>query len=148
MIKPHGSDELNPLFVYDTARRHALIAEAETLPSLLLNSAAAANAVMLGGGYFNPLTGYMNLADALSVAQKSTTAVLEQRGDERLLASKFPRATGLLAEAREDIDRIQSLTIPELEKDLEHKPAREVNLEIKRRTLVFSILPNDVSWSG
>ena len=74
MIKPHGSDELNPLFVYDTRQRHALLAEAETLPSLLLNSAAAANAVMLGGGYFNPLTGYMNLADALSVAQKMYTA--------------------------------------------------------------------------
>ena len=73
MIKPHGSDELNPLFVYDTQQRHALVAEAETLPSLLLNSAAAANAVMLGGGYFNPLTGYMNLADALSVAQKMHT---------------------------------------------------------------------------
>jgi len=70
MIKPHGSDELNPLFVYDSQQRHALLAEAATLPSLLLNSAAAANAVMLGGGYFNPLTGYMNLADALSVAEK------------------------------------------------------------------------------
>ncbi len=73
MIKPHGSDELNPLFVYDTRQRHALLAEAETLPSLLLNSAAAANAVMLGGGYFNPLTGYMNLVDALSVAEKMHT---------------------------------------------------------------------------
>jgi sulfate adenylyltransferase len=73
MIKPHGSDELNPLFVYDTERRHALQKEAESLPSLLLNSAAAANAVMLGGGYFNPLTGYMNLADALSVAESMRT---------------------------------------------------------------------------
>ncbi|CAA0119315.1 Sulfate adenylyltransferase [Halioglobus japonicus] len=73
MIKPHGSDELNPLFVYDNAEREALQAEAETLPSLLLNSAAAANAVMLGGGYFNPLTGYMNLADSLSVADKMHT---------------------------------------------------------------------------
>jgi sulfate adenylyltransferase len=73
MIKPHGSNELNPLFVYNTERRHALIAEAEALPSLLLNSAAAANAVMLGGGYFNPLTGYMNLADSLSVAEKLQT---------------------------------------------------------------------------
>ena len=73
MIKPHGSDELNPLFVYNTQQRHALIAEAETLPSILLNSAAAANAVMLGGGYFNPLTGYMNLADCLSVAEKMHT---------------------------------------------------------------------------
>ena len=73
MIKPHGSDELNPLFVYNAEQRHALLAEAETLPSMLLNSAAAANAVMLGGGYFNPLTGYMNLADALSVAEKMHT---------------------------------------------------------------------------
>ena len=47
MIKPHGSEELNPLFVYDTEKRHALIAEAEGLPSILLNSAAAANAVVI-----------------------------------------------------------------------------------------------------
>ena len=73
MIKPHGSEELNPLFVYDTEKRHALIAEAEGLPSILLNSAAAANAVMMGGGYFNPLTGYMNLADSLSIAEKMHT---------------------------------------------------------------------------
>ncbi len=73
MIKPHGSDELNPLFVYNTEKRHALVAEAESLPSLLLNSAAAANAVMLGGGYFNPLTGYMNKADAMSVADSLHT---------------------------------------------------------------------------
>lgn len=74
MIKPHGSDELNPLFVYDSETRHALVKEAESLPSILLNSAAAANAVMLGGGYFNPLTGYMNLADALSCAEHLKTA--------------------------------------------------------------------------
>lgn len=74
MITPHGSTELNPLFVYDTARHAALSKEAESLPSLLLNSAAAANAVMLGAGYFNPLTGYMNLADTLSVAEHLKTA--------------------------------------------------------------------------
>lgn len=69
MIKPHGSEQLNPLYVRDDAKRSALLAEAQSLPSLLLNSAAAANAVMLGAGYFNPLTGYMDLADALSVAE-------------------------------------------------------------------------------
>lgn len=73
MIKPHGSDELNPLYVSDDAQRAALIEEAKGLPSLLLNSAAAANAVMLGAGYFNPLTGYMNLADSLNVAEKLHT---------------------------------------------------------------------------
>jgi sulfate adenylyltransferase len=73
MIKPHGSQELNPLYVADPAARAALAEEAEGLPSLLLNSAAAANAVMLGAGYFNPLPGYMNLADALSVAESLRT---------------------------------------------------------------------------
>ena len=68
LIKPHGSALLNPLFVADDQERQQLLLEAEILPSLLLNSAAAANAVMLGAGYFNPLTGYMNLADALNVA--------------------------------------------------------------------------------
>ena len=73
MIKPHGSDELNPLFVYDVEQRHALVKEDESLPEILLNTAAAANAVMLGGGYFNPLTGYMNQAYSLSVAEKMHT---------------------------------------------------------------------------
>ena len=73
MIKPHGADALNPLLVTDSEQRDRLLAEAATLPSLLLNSAAAANAVMLGGGYFTPLPGYMNLSDALSVAQKMRT---------------------------------------------------------------------------
>lgn len=69
MIKPHGSDRLNPLYVDDAALR----AEAETLPSIIITSAAAANAVMLGSGYFNPLTGYMDLADALSAANELKT---------------------------------------------------------------------------
>ncbi len=74
LIPPHGATELKPLYVSDKARHAALVKEAEGLPSLLLNSAAAANAVMLGGGYFNPLDGYMNLADALSVAKDMKTA--------------------------------------------------------------------------
>ena len=69
MIKPHGSDTLNPLFVDDDAKRKALLKEAESLPAIIVSSAAAANAVMMGSGYFNPLTGYMNLAQALSVAE-------------------------------------------------------------------------------
>jgi sulfate adenylyltransferase len=73
MISPHGSESLNPLYVADEMQRAALQAEAEQLPSLLLNSAAAANAVMLGAGYFNPLPGYMDLADALSVAETMRT---------------------------------------------------------------------------
>ena len=73
MIKPHGSDELNPLFVYDSAENEALQKEAEGLASIVVSSATAANAVMMGAGYFNPLTGYMNKADALSVAKDMKT---------------------------------------------------------------------------
>jgi len=73
VIKPHGSDQLNPLFVADPKERAALAKEAETLPSIVVSSAAAANAVMMGAGYFNPLTGYMDLADALRVADEMRT---------------------------------------------------------------------------
>ena len=70
MTNPVGSDSLKPLYVYDESTRNALIEEAQQLPSVEVSSAAAANAVMLGGGYFTPLQGYMNLADALSVAER------------------------------------------------------------------------------
>jgi sulfate adenylyltransferase len=73
VISPHGSDKLNPLYVMDAKERAALAKEAEALPSLVVSSAAAANAVMMGGGYFNPLTGYMNLADAIKVADEMRT---------------------------------------------------------------------------
>jgi len=73
MIKPHGSDELKPLFVYDTAENEKLLHEAHKLPAITISSAAAANAVMMGGGYFTPLTGYMNKAEGLSVARTMHT---------------------------------------------------------------------------
>ena len=73
MIKPHGSDKLLPLFVADPKERAGLRQEAEKLPSVVVSSAAAANAVMLGGGYFTPLTGYMGLTDALRVADELRT---------------------------------------------------------------------------
>lgn len=69
MIKPVGSDELQPRFVYDIDRHQALRREAEGLPAVLVSSQTAGNAVMLGAGYFSPLTGFMGLADALSVAE-------------------------------------------------------------------------------
>ena len=73
MIKPHGAKQLKPLYVTDAGERRALLAEAETLPSLVATSATAANAVMLGGGYFTPLEGFMDLADALAVAESMHT---------------------------------------------------------------------------
>ncbi|MEC7149459.1 MAG: sulfate adenylyltransferase [Pseudomonadota bacterium] len=67
VITPHGAASLTPLIA--TGQRLAdLEAESATLPSITVSSAAAANAVMLGAGYFTPLKGYMNRSDALGVA--------------------------------------------------------------------------------
>ena len=73
MIKPHGSDSLMPLLVDDPARLEVLRAEAADMLSMTLSSAAAANAVMLGAGYFTPLQGFMNKADTLAVAEHMKT---------------------------------------------------------------------------
>ena len=73
MIAPHGSDKLNPLYIADDARRGELMEEAQGMPSITISSGAASSAVMLGSGYFNPLTGYMNIPEAISVAEKMTT---------------------------------------------------------------------------
>jgi len=73
MIKPHGSDQLKPLYIRDDVERANIQQEAESLASITLTSAAAANAVMLGSGYFTPLEGYMNREDALSVAREMRT---------------------------------------------------------------------------
>ena len=68
MIKPHGADTLQPLYVADDARRAELQSEAAGLPQVPISSGAAASAVMLASGYFTPLKSYMNLADLKSVA--------------------------------------------------------------------------------
>jgi sulfate adenylyltransferase len=73
LIEPHGSSRLNALFVADPRENERLKEEAQSLPAIVVSSAAAANAVMLGAGYFNPLAGYMNKADALSVARDMKT---------------------------------------------------------------------------
>ena len=72
MIKPVGSDELKPLFVYDPEEHHKLTHEANELPSVVISSQAAGNAVMMGAGYFNPLKGFMRLADAMGAAESMT----------------------------------------------------------------------------
>ena len=74
MIKPHGAEQLKPLYVADQQQREALQAQAQSMPSKIVSSAAATNAVMLAGGYFTPLSGYMNVADAISVADNLHTA--------------------------------------------------------------------------
>ena len=73
LISPHGADSLKPLFVANDADRATLEKEADALPSTTVSSATAGNAVMLAAGYFTPLDGFMNKADALSVGQSMQT---------------------------------------------------------------------------
>jgi sulfate adenylyltransferase len=73
LIAPHGSDSLNPLFIEDSSQRDDLLNRSKDMPQLLLNSAAAANVVMLGAGYFTPLSGFMNKKNAISVANDMLT---------------------------------------------------------------------------
>jgi sulfate adenylyltransferase len=129
MIKPHGSTQLNSLYIEDATERAGQLKRAETLPSLLLNSAAAANAVMLGAGYFNPLSGYMNLDDALSVAESMhTTAGLFwpipilnlthaadgiKVGDE--VALRDPNQANHPIMATLIVETVETVTVPQLE---------------------------------
>ena len=48
MINPHGADELKPLYVEDESARAQLQEDAGSLPAIVVSSAAAASAVMLG----------------------------------------------------------------------------------------------------
>jgi len=128
MIKPHGSDTLNPLYVQDDAKRAELTKEAEGLPSIVVCSAAAANAVMLGGGYFNPLTGYMNVADAMSVAESMKTTsglfwptpvlnVVKDASaikDAKRIALKDPNVEGNPVIAIQDVEAIEEISAEQM----------------------------------
>ena len=128
MIKPHGGDILKPLFVEDSEERNRLIEESASLPDLLLNSAAAANAVMLGAGDFSPLDGYMNLADTLSVAENMKTnnglfwpVPCVNRTDDisriegsSVIALRDPNVTGNPVLAIQNIEAIETLDVEKI----------------------------------
>ncbi len=73
LIMPHGSNELNTLYIEDEMARSSMLSASAEMRSLEINSAAAANAVMMAAGYFNPLTGYMNKEEALKVSREMLT---------------------------------------------------------------------------
>ncbi len=133
-IAPHGGDTLLPLYVGDADARRVLTAEAGNLPAVTISSAAAANAVMLAGGYFTPLTGYMDKADALSVAEtmhtgsglfwptpvlnlvKSTDGI----GTGDRIALRDPNVGGQPVLAVQDVANIESLSDAETETIVRH----------------------------
>ena len=124
MIKPIGSDELQPRFVYDAAEREKLSKEAESLPSVVISSQAAGNAVMMAGGYFNPLKGFMNVADAMGAAEKMTLTdgsffpvpvmcLLENAdaiGDAKRIALRDPNVDGNPVIAIMDVEAIETVS--------------------------------------
>lgn len=128
MVKPYGSNELKPLFVYDSVENEALQKEAEDLTSIIVSSATAANAVQLGAGYFNPLTGYMSKIDALSVATKMKTTsglfwpipvlnLVEDTGNIKVgerIALKDPNVEGHPVLAVMDVEEIEEFTDGEM----------------------------------
>jgi len=130
MIKPVGSDELMPLFVYDSDKHDALKHEAESLPSVTISSAAAGNAVMMGGGYFTPLTGYMNVTDAVSVAESMkmtngqffpvpvlnlvTKEELAKIGDAKRIALRDPNVEGCPVIAVQDVEAIEEVSAEQM----------------------------------
>ena len=129
MINPHGSKALTPLYVESPEQRNALLEEASRIPNVLVSSATAANAVMLAGGYFNPLTGLMKKADALSVAESMTTAsglffpvpvlnLLESAENfeaGQRIALRDPNVEGQPVIAIQTVDAIETFSAGELE---------------------------------
>jgi len=124
MIKPIGTEQLEPRFVYDADKHHELFHEAKSLPSVVISSQAAGNAVMMGAGYFNPLKGFMNVADAMGAAEKMTLTdgsffpvpvlcLIENTdsiGDARRIALCDPNVEGNPPLAIMDIEAIETVT--------------------------------------
>jgi len=124
MIKPVGSDTLQPLFVYDPDKHHELMHEAESLPSVVISSQAAGNAVMMGGGYFTPLKGFMNVADAMGTCESMRMTdgsffpvpvmclveSTESIGDAKRIALRDPNMEGNPLLAVMDVEAVEEVS--------------------------------------
>tara|TARA_Y100000817_G_C16841620_1_gene538280 strand:- start:369 stop:1568 length:1200 start_codon:yes stop_codon:yes gene_type:complete len=129
LVDPHGSKELKPLIIKDKSEIDSIMAKIDSLYKVTLNSAAAANAVMLGAGYFTPLSGYMGKEDAKKVSENMLTndglfwpvPILNltkddlngvKEGDE--IALLDPNVKGNPVLAIQKIDAIEEITNEEL----------------------------------
>jgi len=128
-MQPHGADALMPRLVENAGDRARLAEEARTLTSLVLSSTAAGNAVMLAGGYFTPLLGFMSKVDALAVGRSMQTtsglfwptpvlnlvqeAAGVRAGDR--IALKDPNVEGSPVLAVQDVASVDRFSADELE---------------------------------
>ena len=156
LIKPHGLNELSPLFISDESERKRLIEESKNLKKIMLNSSAASNSVMLGAGYFTPLTGYMDKENALSVAKSMITT------DGLFWPVPILNLSHCVAEIKEgdqialldpNVDGNPPIAIQEI-KSIEELSDDEMNILVKNifGTDDISVLPNHgilgISWSN
>jgi sulfate adenylyltransferase len=132
MIYPYRANAINGLYVEDANVRATLREQAQSLPALLLNSSAAANVVMLGSGYFTPLSGFMDKGDALSVAQNLHTRsgmfwpipILNLTSGEHTIRAGSsialcdPNVDGAPVLAIQNVESVEHLTDDEIEKIL------------------------------
>ena len=152
MIKPIGTNELQPRFVYDDAAHAKLSKEAASLPSVMISSQAAGNAVMMGAGYFSPLKGFMNVADAMGAAEKMTLTdgsffpvpvmcLLDNadaiKGAKRI-ALRDPNVDGNPVLAVMDVEKIETVTDAQMKtmtqkvyrtEDMEHPGVKAFNTQ-------------------
>jgi len=128
---PHGSNELNTLYINDELARASMLSAAAEMRTLDITSAAAANAVMMAAGYFSPLTGFMNKEEALRVSKDMMTlddifwpvpivnitsdanALDYTHGEE--IALKDPNVEGNPVIAIQRIDNVEKLSDEDIE---------------------------------
>jgi len=134
----------------DEVKRAELIQEAESIPSVVISSAAAANAVMMGGGYFNPLKGFMNTTEAMCVAEDMKTSngifwpvpilnILNDISpikDAKRIALRDPNVDGNPVIAIQDVEMIEEFSDAQMEfmtenvfrtTDIEHPGCKAFN---------------------
>ncbi|REE68815.1 sulfate adenylyltransferase [Paenibacillus taihuensis] len=71
-IKPHGGVLVNRIAT--GAEREALLPEAASLPSIIINNWTISDLDLIGVGAFSPLTGFLNEADYRSVVERMRLA--------------------------------------------------------------------------
>ncbi len=89
----------------------------------------------------------MVAAALLSVFVQNETHPVERQWDQvtRMLSEKFPAAAVLMEQAREDVLAFRAFPPEHWRKIWNTNPLERLNKEIKRRTRVFGIFPNDAS---